>query len=96
MANNSRTQNQSGKTREKTILTEKTTKNSSKPPSTEFKENKTNSTNKSSRRKASIGRKGGGRKLNPHPDRTIVAQVKHCPHCQEKISKEEQKLTRTI
>lgn len=68
----------------------KTSQNSSIPPSKEFKENKQDTQKKSSPRKAN--RKGGGRKLNPNPDQIIVAQVKHCPHCQTQIGEVKPKL----
>lgn len=73
--------------------TKKTTKNSSLPPSKGFKENKKGSEKKPSTRKASLGRKGGGRKLNPQPDQIIIAKIKNCPHCRIEIAPSEQKLT---
>ncbi len=78
--------------KQKKSSAKKNSKNSSIPPSKGFKENKQESEKKSSPRKASLGRKGGGRKLNPKPDQIIIAQVKHCPHCQTQVSKAEQKL----
>lgn len=70
----------------------KTSKNSSIPPSTEFKENIHNNKDKSQQRKASLGRKGGGRKLNSKPDQIVIAKLKNCPHCGISISDTEQKL----
>lgn len=58
----------------------KTSKNSSIPPSKGFKQNLKRSRGKV-KRQASVGRKGGGRELNPNPDQIIIAQVKSCPHC---------------
>ena len=72
--------------------TKKTSKNSSLPPSKGFKENKQDRQKKSSTRKASVGRKGGGRKLNSQPDRIVIAKIKNCPHCSIGISESEQKL----
>jgi len=34
------------------------------------------------RRKGSIGRKGGGRALEAHPDETVIARPVCCAHCQ--------------
>ncbi len=78
---------------QKQSRTKKTSQNSSIPPSQEFKENKKDTEKKSSPRKASLGRKGGGRKLHPKPDQIIIAKVKNCPHCGINIAEKEQKLT---
>ncbi|MEG4812304.1 hypothetical protein QUA82_35725, partial [Microcoleus sp. F8-D3] len=39
-----------------------------------------------------LGRAGGGRELHPHPDQTIIAQLKNCPQCGEKVTATAQKL----
>lgn len=70
----------------------KTSKNSSIPPSKGFKQNLKCSGGKV-KRQASVGRKGGGRELNPNPDQIIIAQVKSCPHCGALSAATEQKLT---
>jgi transposase len=72
---------------------QKTSKNSSIPPSKEFKKNFPQSESKSVRRKGSVGRKGGGRELDPNPDQIIIAQVKNCPDCGALSAAQEQKLT---
>ena len=71
----------------------KTSQNSSLPPSQGFKENKKDREKKPSTRKASLGRKGGGRKLNPQPDQIVIAKIKNCPHCGIDLSPSGQKLT---
>ena len=57
----------------------KTSKNSSTPPSKGFKPNIKPSKIEGVKRAGSVGRAGGGRELHPHPDQTIIAQVKNCP-----------------
>lgn len=69
----------------------KDSSNSSRPPSTDQKENKTN-TKPPGLRKASVGREGGGRPLHPNPDQQIHAKLKTCPHCGHEVSEEEQHL----
>ncbi len=39
-----------------------------------------------------MGRAGGVRELHPHPDQTIIAIVKNCPQCGEKVTAAAQKL----
>ncbi|MEG5037256.1 hypothetical protein [Microcoleus sp. AT3-D2] len=70
----------------------KTSKNSSTPPSKGFKANIKPSKIEGSKRQRSVGRAGGGRELHPHPDQTIIAQVKNCPQCGEKVTAAAQKL----
>jgi transposase len=73
---------------------QKTSENSSVPPSKGFKANKRPSQPKKGgeRRAASIGRAGGGRKLHPHPDATVIAQLQCCPACAAAISLNEPRL----
>ncbi len=73
---------------------EKTSENSSVPPSKGFKANKKPSQPKKGgeRRSASIGRAGGGRKLHPHPDATVIAQLQCCPECAAALPQREQRL----
>lgn len=72
----------------------KTSENSSIPPSKGFKANKKPMKRKKGgeRRAASIGRVGGGRKLHPQPDATVVAQLECCPACAAAMPKESQVL----
>jgi transposase len=70
----------------------KTSKNSSTPPSKGFKPNIKPSKIEGSKRQKSLGRAGGGRELHPHPDQTIIAQLKNCPQCGEKVTATAQKL----
>ncbi|MEN8447785.1 MAG: DUF6444 domain-containing protein [Cyanobacteria bacterium J06555_13] len=74
----------------------KTSENSSIPPSKGFKANKKPSKRKKGgeRRAASIGRAGGGRKLHPHPDKTVAAQLGCCPECAAAMPKATQRLHR--
>lgn len=69
----------------------KDSSNSSLPPSSDQKENKT-ATKPSGRRKGSLGREGGGRPLSPNPDQEIHARARACPHCGTDVSEEEQHL----
>src|SRR5713101_6399729 len=71
----------------------KTSKNSSVPPSQTQKGNQSKGKPKGLRREASVGRKGGGRQLDPNPDQIVTAKVKICPHCAATIAESEQKLT---
>ena len=70
----------------------KTLQNSSTPPSKGFKPNIKPSKIEGSKRQRSLGRAGGGRQLHPHPDQTIIAIVKNCPECGEKVTAAAQKL----
>lgn len=69
----------------------KTPKNSSLPPSRGQKRNQPGKP-KGMRRKASVGRAGGGRELHPAPDQAVVARVKVCPHCNGAVGECAQKL----
>ena len=70
----------------------KTSKNSSTPPSKGFKGNIKPSKIEGVKRAGSVGRAGGGRELHPDPDQTIIAQLKNCPQCGEKVTTAAQKL----
>jgi transposase len=70
---------------------EKTSKNSSKPPSQGFRENKGKEEKRE--KKGAKRHKQGGRELDPNPDQILVAHAKVCPHCETEVSQEEQKLT---
>lgn len=70
----------------------KTSKNSSTPPSKGFKANIKPSKIEGVKRAGSVGRAGGGRELHPAPDQTIIAQLKNCPQCGEKVTAVAQKL----
>ena len=73
---------------------EKTSENSSIPPSKGFKVNKKPSKRKKGgeRRAASVGRVGGGRQLHPNPNETVVAQLSRCPACSATMSPAQQRL----
>ena len=58
----------------------KNSRNSSVPPSRDRKANRPERP-PGTRREASVGRAGGGRKLHPNPDRTVEAKAAACPHC---------------
>ncbi|MEG4797694.1 IS66 family transposase [Microcoleus sp. LAD1_D1] len=70
----------------------KTSKNSSTPPSKGFKANIKPSKIEGVKRAGSVGRAGGGRELHSDPDQTIIAQLKNCPQCGEKVTIAAQKL----
>jgi transposase len=59
----------------------KTPDNSSLPPSKGQKPNRPEKAKRSGPRQGSLGRKGGGRALVPHPDETVTAKVPACGHC---------------
>jgi transposase len=73
-------------------LPTKTSKNSSTPPSKGFKPNIKPLKIEGVKRAGSVGRAGGGRELHPEPDQTIIAQLKNCPLCGEKVTATTQKL----
>jgi transposase len=66
--------------------------NSSVPPSKSPKASKPEAKSGRGRRKASLGRAGGGRPLHPDPDQTVIAQVKMCPYCGQEVAVDAQKL----
>lgn len=72
----------------------KTSANSSVPPSKGFKANKKPSKSKKGgeRRAASMGRAGGGRRLHPHPDETVLVHLQCCPDCSDAIPQGNQRL----
>jgi len=70
----------------------KDSSNSSIPPSKDRKKNKPARPARKGVRRASIGRKGGGRPLDPNPDQQIHAKAKTCPHCGRGVSEAEQHL----
>ena len=70
----------------------KDSSNSSIPPSKDRKKNKPARPTRKGVRRASIGRKGGGRPLDPNPDQQIHAKAKTCPHCGRGVSEAEQHL----
>lgn len=80
-----------GEAKPNTVPT-KTSKNSSTPPSKGFKANIKPSKIEGVKRAGSVGRAGGGRELHPEPDQTIIAQLKNCPQCGEKVTTAAQKL----
>ncbi|NJN74878.1 MAG: IS66 family transposase [Limnothrix sp. RL_2_0] len=62
----------------------KTSKNSSLPPAEGFKaEAKQEEKENQGKRKASLGREGGGRPLSENPDKIIKATVQSCQSCTE-------------
>ena len=70
----------------------KTSKNSSRPPAQGFKPNKKEQPKGGERRAASVGRAGGGRRLHPHPHRTVVAKLSCCPSCEVPLPVTSQRL----
>lgn len=72
----------------------KTSQNSSIPPSKGFKANRKPSKRKKGgeRRAASLGRVGGGRKLHPYPDASVLVQLECCPACRVAMPKDSQRL----
>ena len=71
---------------------QKTSKNSSRPPSQGFKPNKQEKSKGGERRAASVGRAGGSRKLHPQPHKRVVAQLSCCPNCELPLPAELQHL----
>lgn len=70
----------------------KNSRNSSVPPSRDHKANQSAPHQTRQRRKASFGRKGGGRSLHPKPDQHVVSLTKVCPHCDGALEREDQQL----
>ena len=58
----------------------KTSRNSSLPPSKGFKPNQSSSQFSLTHHETPKRHNRGGRELHPHPDQTVVAQAKRCPH----------------
>lgn len=70
----------------------KTPDNSSVPPSKGQKPNRPENAKRIGPRKASLGRKGGGRPLACDPDETVTAKALTCAHCQAALSDADQVL----
>jgi len=70
----------------------KTSRNSSVPPSKGFKPNQSKSESSSQNSPPLAKHPGGGRELHPHPDQTVVAQAKSCPHCGSEVEISKQSL----
>jgi transposase len=70
----------------------KTPDNSSVPPSKGQKPNQPEKTQRIGPRKASLGRKGGGRPLACDPDETVTARAVICMHCQAGLAEADQVL----
>ena len=70
----------------------KDSSNSSVPPSKDRKKSKPATRRPKGIRRASVGRKGGGRPLHPDPDQQIHARAKTCPHCSVEVPQDEQHL----
>jgi transposase len=71
---------------------QKTSKNSSLPPSKGFKPSVQAKPRPTLHRTASEGRAGGGRRLSEHPDQLIQARVQICQSCGGLLSSERQQL----
>ena len=70
----------------------KTPGNSSVPPSKGQKPNRPEQGKRIGPRKASLGRKGGGRPLACDPDETVTARAVICMHCQAGLTEADQVL----
>jgi transposase len=70
----------------------KTPDNSSVPPSAGQKANRSDTPKRTKPRLGSLGRKGGGRDLVEHPDKTVIARPACCAHCQATLHEADQKL----
>jgi len=70
----------------------KTSRNSSVPPSKGFKANQSKSESASENGSTPPKHTGGGRELHLHPDQTVVAQAKSCPHCGHEVEVSKQSL----
>jgi transposase len=71
----------------------KTPDNSSLPPSKGQKPDIDEKPKREGPRKGSIGRKGGGRALEAHPDETVIARPVCCAHCQAAFLEADLKLS---
>ena len=70
----------------------KTPDNSSLPPSAGQKANRSEKPKRTKPRQGSLGRKGGGRALVEHPDKTVIARPVCCAHCQAALDAAGQRL----
>jgi transposase len=70
----------------------KTPDNSSLPPSAGKKANRDEKPQRQGPRKGSLGRQGGGRALVEMPDKTVIARLVCCAHCQAVLDEADQKL----
>jgi transposase len=70
----------------------KTPDNSSVPPSAGQKANRSDTPKRTKPRPGSLGRKGGGRALVEHPDKTVIARPMCCAHCQAALEAADQRL----
>lgn len=71
---------------------DKTSSNSSVPPSQGEKPNRPVKGTRQGPRKGSLGRKGGGRALAEHPDEVVIAKPSRCRHCHAAFSDADQSL----
>ncbi len=71
----------------------KTPDNSSLPPSKGQKADLDEKPKREGPREGSIGRKGGGRALEAHPDETVIARPVCCAHCQAALLEADIKLS---
>ena len=70
---------------------EKTSDNSSVPPSTGSKPNKPAGDKRHGKRRRP-GHGGGGRRLDPDPDQRVTATARECPHCRTPLGASDQAL----
>ena len=68
----------------------KTSKNSSVPPSKEYKKNKKEDSKTPRKGKT---HRNGGRELSQNPTQVVIAKAKTCPHCDAEVNPDNQKLT---
>jgi len=71
---------------------QKNSDNSSQPPSRDKKPNREDKPQRQGPRKASLGRKGGGRFLAENPDETVIARPVCCAQCQAAVAAADHKL----
>jgi transposase len=71
---------------------DKTSGNSSVPPSKDDKPNRPEKGRRQGPRKGSLGRKGGGRALAENPDEVVIAKPSRCRHCHAAFSDADQSL----
>ena len=70
----------------------KTPDNSSVPPSKGQKPNRPDKPKPPGPRRDSLGRKGGGRALEVHPDAVVIAKAARCRHCHAALGEADQRL----